>query len=70
MAVYANDRTNSLPSQGWYTALVVTNIQLAEGGGGTLYTPEEYATFTPQDILDREQFARVEFASEQVRLPV
>jgi hypothetical protein len=45
----------------------VTNIQLAEGGGGTLYTPEEYATFTPQDILDREQFAKVEFASEQVR---
>ncbi|EEA19249.1 hypothetical protein TMatcc_010193 [Talaromyces marneffei ATCC 18224] len=52
-------------SIGWYTALVVTNIQLAEGGGGTLYTPEEFATFSPQDILDREQFARVEFASEQ-----
>ena len=45
---------------------VVTNIQLARGGGGTLYTPEEFVTFSPQDILDREQFAKVEFASEQV----
>jgi hypothetical protein len=44
----------------------VTNIQLAEGGGGTLYTPEEYATFTAADIASREQFAKVEFASEQV----
>lgn len=52
-------------SMGWYTALVVTNIQLARGGGGTLYTPEEFVTFSPQDILDREQFAKVEFASEQ-----
>jgi hypothetical protein len=46
----------------------VTNIQLAEGGGGTLYTPEQFATFTPQNIADREQFAKVEFASEQVRI--
>ncbi|EED12132.1 conserved hypothetical protein [Talaromyces stipitatus ATCC 10500] len=50
---------------GWYTALVVTNIQLAEGGGGTLYPPEEFSTFTPEDIAARSQFAKVEFASEQ-----
>ncbi|OKL58271.1 hypothetical protein UA08_06854 [Talaromyces atroroseus] len=49
----------------WYTALVVTNIKLAEGGGGALYPPDEFATFTDGDIASRSQFAKVEFASEQ-----
>lgn len=50
----------------WYTAFVVTNIQLAKGGGGTLYLPGQFETFTPEDIASRVQFAKVEFASEEV----
>jgi hypothetical protein len=44
----------------------VTNIQLAKGGGGTLYLPGQFETFTADDIASRVQFAKVEFASEQV----
>lgn len=44
----------------------MTNIQLAKGGGGTLYQPGQFETFTPDDIAARVQFAKVEFSSEQV----
>jgi hypothetical protein len=40
---------------------------LAEGGGGSLYLPGEFDTFTPEDIAARSQFSKLEFASEQVR---
>lgn len=59
--------THQLTNQLWYTAFVVTNLQLAKGGGGTLYKPGEFETFTPDDIASRVQFAKVEFASEQVK---
>ncbi|KAH8690293.1 hypothetical protein BGW36DRAFT_401654 [Talaromyces proteolyticus] len=59
-----------LTGVGWYTAFVVTNIQLAEGGGGTLYLPGQFETFTPEDIASRVQFAKVEFASEQCMVNV
>lgn len=45
----------------------MTNIQLAQGGGGTLYPPDQFSTFTPEDIAARSQFAKVEFVSEQVK---
>ncbi|CRG83345.1 hypothetical protein PISL3812_00696 [Talaromyces islandicus] len=54
----------------WYTAFVVTNLQLAKGGGGTLYLPGQFETFTPDDIASRVQFAKVEFASEQCMVNV
>lgn len=44
----------------------MTNIQLAKGGGGTLYRPGQFETFTDDNIASRVQFAKVEFASEQV----
>ena len=53
-------------TQAWYTAFVVTNIVLANGGGGSLYLPGQFATFTPADIEARVQFSKIEFASEQV----
>jgi len=48
----------------------VTNIQLANGGGGTLYLPGEFESFTSEEIASRIQFAKVEFASEQVNLMI
>lgn len=53
--------------QGWFTAFIVTNITLAEGGGGSLYRPGEFASFSPENIAARVEFSKIEFASEQVR---
>lgn len=53
--------------QFWYTAFVITNIKIIDGGGSSLYLPGEFETFTPDDIRQRITGSKIEFASEQVR---
>jgi hypothetical protein len=52
--------------QCWYTAFNVTNIKLSTSGGGSLYLPGQFETFTPADIAMRVENSKLEFASEQV----
>ncbi|KAJ5701998.1 hypothetical protein N7488_009546 [Penicillium malachiteum] len=52
----------------WYTAFVVTNIKIAEGGGSSLYEPGEFETFTAKDIRERVLGSKIEFASENCQL--
>ncbi|KAJ6102925.1 hypothetical protein N7486_005352 [Penicillium sp. IBT 16267x] len=52
----------------FYTAFVVTNIQIAEGGGSSLYLPGQFETFTAQEIQERITGSKVEFASENCQL--
>lgn len=53
--------------QCFYTVFVVTNIKLSQGGGGSLYRPDQFETFTHDDILERIKGSKIEFASENVR---
>ena len=54
----------------WYTAFVITNIKIIEGGGSSLYLPGEFETFTPDMIRQRVTGSKIEFASEQVTFNV
>ncbi|KFY79737.1 hypothetical protein V499_01306 [Pseudogymnoascus sp. VKM F-103] len=54
----------------WYTAFVITNIKIIDGGGSSLYLPGEFETFTPDDIKQRITGSKIEFASEQCMLNV
>ena len=57
-----------VPPKAWYTAFNVTNLVLANGGGGSLYYPYQFKTFTPEDIAARVQFSKIEVVSEQCML--
>ncbi|OJJ43916.1 hypothetical protein ASPZODRAFT_72646 [Penicilliopsis zonata CBS 506.65] len=57
-----------LAAVAFYTAFAVTNIAIIEGGGSTLYTAAEYATFTAADIRERIKGSKIEFASENCML--
>lgn len=46
--------------------LIVCLNAVAGGGGGNLYPPAMYATFTEQDIRDRIKGAKISLISEQV----
>ncbi|KAH8810753.1 hypothetical protein F5884DRAFT_897308 [Xylogone sp. PMI_703] len=52
----------------WYTTFAVTNIAIIEGGGSSLYLPDQFETFTPQDIQNRIRGSKIEFASEMCML--
>lgn len=40
--------------------------EIAEGGGSNLFLPEEFATFTQQDIDERIKGSKIVIVSEQV----
>ncbi|RAL12189.1 UbiD family decarboxylase [Aspergillus homomorphus CBS 101889] len=52
----------------FYTAFVVTNIKIAEGGGSNLYKPGQYDSFTAGEIASRVKGSKIEFASENCQL--
>lgn len=52
--------------KGLYTALVVCLNIISSGGGSNLYPPEDFITFTPQDIQDRIKGSKIVIISEQV----
>ncbi|KAE9365738.1 hypothetical protein N431DRAFT_385617 [Stipitochalara longipes BDJ] len=51
-----------------YTVFAVTNITIIQGGGSSLYLPDQFDTFTPQDILARIEGSKIEVASEMCML--
>ena len=51
---------------GLYTALIVCLNVIAGGGGSNLYPPEDFDTFTPQNIQDRIKGSKIVIISEQV----
>lgn len=50
----------------FYTGLIVCLNEIAEGGGSNLFLPEEFATFTQQDIDERIKGSKIVIVSEQV----
>ncbi|KAI6248186.1 hypothetical protein HI914_03123 [Erysiphe necator] len=53
-----------------YTTLVVCLNIIAGGGGSNLYLPEDFITFTPEQIQDRIQGSKIVVISEQAMLNV
>lgn len=51
---------------GLYTALVVCLNVIAGGGGSNLYLPDDFGTFTPENIQDRIKGSKIVIISEQV----
>ncbi|KAI9769629.1 MAG: hypothetical protein M1840_003866 [Geoglossum simile] len=54
----------------FYTTLVSCLNAIAQGGGSNLFLPEEFATFTEQDIKERIKGSKVVVVSEQAMLNV
>ena len=52
---------------GLYTTLIVCLNVISGGGGSNLYEPDEFSTFTPEDIQERIQGSKIVIVSEQVR---
>jgi hypothetical protein len=50
----------------FYTILIVCLNTIAAGGGSNLYPPEQFATFTPEDIQERIRGSKIVVVSEQV----
>lgn len=46
--------------------LIVCLNVIARGGGSNLYLPDEYSTFTEQDIKERIKGSKIVVVSEQV----
>ncbi len=57
-----------LAAFGWFTTLVVCLNVVVTGGGSNLFLPEEFATFTPEDIKERINGSKVVVISEQAML--
>ncbi|KAF2118445.1 hypothetical protein BDV96DRAFT_386512 [Lophiotrema nucula] len=53
-----------------YTTLIVCLNLIAGGGGSNLYPPEQFATFTPDDIQERIKGSKIVVVSEQAMLNV
>ncbi|KAF1359565.1 hypothetical protein EJ07DRAFT_166128 [Lizonia empirigonia] len=54
----------------FYTGLIVCLNEIAEGGGSNLFLPEEFSTFTQQDIDERIKGSKIVIVSEQCMLNV
>lgn len=54
----------------FYTTLVVCLNVIAGGGGSNLYPPEDFITFTPEQIQDRIKGSKIVVISEQAMLNV
>ncbi|KAF4628007.1 hypothetical protein G7Y89_g10145 [Cudoniella acicularis] len=50
---------------GLYTALIVCLNVISGGGGSNLYLPEDFPTFTPEDIQERIKGSKIVLISEQ-----
>ena len=50
---------------GLYTILIVCLNVISSGGGSNLYEPDEFSTFTAQDIKERIQGSKIVVVSEQ-----
>ncbi|KAK0107942.1 hypothetical protein ONS96_003727 [Cadophora gregata f. sp. sojae] len=59
-----------LVAGGLYTTLIVCLNVIAGGGGSNLYLPEDYDTFTPQNIQERIKGSKIVVISEQAMLNV
>ena len=52
----------------WYTLLVVMLYVIVNGGGSNLAYPDEYASFTPEEVEERVLGSKLVVVSEQVSL--
>lgn len=50
----------------FYTGLVVCLNIIAQGGGSNLFPPEQFSTFTEQEIQERVKGSKIVIVSEQV----
>lgn len=50
----------------FYTGLIVCLNVIAQGGGSNLFPPEQFSTFTQQDIEERIKGSKIVIVSEQV----
>lgn len=50
----------------FYTGLVVCLNIIAQGGGSNLFPPEQFATFTQEEIQERIKGSKIVVVSEQV----
>lgn len=50
----------------FYTTLIVCLNVTASGGGSNLYPPEQFSTFTEEDIKERIKGSKIVVVSEQV----
>jgi hypothetical protein len=51
----------------FYTTLIVCLNVIVTGGGSNLYPPEQFATFTEDDIQERIKGSKIVVISEQVQ---
>lgn len=54
----------------FYTGLIVCLNVIASGGGSNLYPPEDFDTFSEEDIQERIKGSKIVVISEQVLLPL
>ena len=54
-------------AQMFYTLLIISLNVIVAGGGSNLFTPDQLATFTPNDIKERIFGSKIVIVSEQVR---
>jgi len=52
--------------QGLYTMLIVCLNIISENGGSNLYEPEDFPTFSPENIQQRIKGSKIVIVSEQV----
>lgn len=57
-------------SQGLFTALVVCLNTIAQGGGSNLFPPDQFDTFTQEEIAERIYGSKIVVVSEQAMLNV
>lgn len=57
-----------LAAFGWFTTLVVCLNVVVTGGGSNLFPPEQFSTFSPEDIKERIKGSKVVVISEQAML--
>lgn len=50
----------------FYTGLIVCLNVIAQGGGSNLFPPEQFSTFTQEDIEERIKGSKIVIVSEQV----
>lgn len=50
----------------FYTTLIVCLNLIASGGGSNLYPPEQYDTFSEEEIKERIKGSKIVLISEQV----
>lgn len=54
----------------FYTGLIVCLNVIAQGGGSNLFPPEQFSTFSEEDIKERTKGSKIVIVSEQVsRIP-